>query len=202
MDRRDLRSIGRSAQEELRRRALWLIEHDGMNRGEVARAVGVHRQTVTIWVRRHREAGEDGVLDGRRISPRRCKGLLSDEQCRQVRGWIADRSAEQLELPFALWTARAVLALIEQRFGIRLGLRARPQSGRLSQQRSQAAAPAETAATPEQRARRHRPPGPAPRRAPARTGQELLHAQTRPQYRLICRVHRWNICYGKRAAQI
>ena len=38
--------------------------------------VGVQRQTVNIWLQRYRAQGEDGVLDGRRVSPRRGKGLL------------------------------------------------------------------------------------------------------------------------------
>ena len=100
----------------------FLVEHDGLSQVEAARLVGVQRQAVNIWVRRYRAAGEDGLLDGRRVSPRRGKGLLSDAQCRQVRDWITDRTPDQLKLPFALWTARAVLELIEQRFGIRLGL--------------------------------------------------------------------------------
>ena len=122
MERQDFRSIGRSAQEELRRRALWLIEQEGKSQGEVARIVGVHRQTVNGWVQRYRAHGDDGVLDGRRVSPRRGKGLLDEAQCRQVRGWIADKMPDQLKLPFALWTARAVMELIERRFDIRLGL--------------------------------------------------------------------------------
>ncbi len=43
MDARDFRGIGRPAQEELRRRALFLIEHEGMSQAAAARAVGVHR---------------------------------------------------------------------------------------------------------------------------------------------------------------
>jgi transposase len=122
MEEEDFRSIGRVAQEALQRRALWLVEQQGLSQGEVARLIGVQRQTVNLWVKRQRELGEDGVLDGRRVSPRRGKGLLTAAQCRQVRGWIADKSPDQLKLPFALWTARAVLELIEQQFGIQLGL--------------------------------------------------------------------------------
>src|SRR5690349_6431470 len=39
MDARDFRGIGRPAQEELRRRALFLIEHEGMTQAQAARAV-------------------------------------------------------------------------------------------------------------------------------------------------------------------
>lgn len=122
MQARDFRGIGRAAQEALRRRALCLIEQAGMSQAEAARAVGVQRQTVNIWHQRYRAQGDDGVLDGRRISPRRGKGRLSPGEARQVQRWIAERTPDQLKLPFALWTSRAVRELIERRFDKRLGL--------------------------------------------------------------------------------
>src|SRR4051794_15471053 len=126
MDARDFRGIGRPAQEELRRRALFLIEHEGMTQAQAARAVGVHRQTVNVWQRRYRERGEDGLLDGRRVSPRRGRGRLTGEEARQVRGWIAEGTPDRLGLPFALWTSRAVRELVERRLGKRLGLSTAP----------------------------------------------------------------------------
>ena len=48
MDARDFRGLGRPAQEALRRRALFLIEREGMTQGQAALAVGVHRQTETF----------------------------------------------------------------------------------------------------------------------------------------------------------
>lgn len=122
MDARDFRSIGRAAQEELRRRALVLILQQRLSQAEAARVVGVQRQTVNIWLQRYRAQGEDGVLDGRRVSPRRGKGLLAADEAAKVQGWIRDRAPEQLKLPFALWTSRAVRDLIAARFGKTLGL--------------------------------------------------------------------------------
>ena len=122
MEARDFRGIGRPAQEALRRRALCLIEQQGMSQAEAALAVGVHRQTVNIWLKRYRAQGEDGVLDGRRVSPRRGKGLLTADEAGKVRGWIRDKTPDQLKLPFALWTSRAVRDLIALRFAKRLGL--------------------------------------------------------------------------------
>jgi len=124
MEARDFRGLGRPAQEALRRRALCLIEHEGMTQAEAALAVGVHRQTVNIWRQRYRERGEDGLLDGRRVSPRRGQGRLTGDEARQVRDRIAEGTPDRLELPFALWTSRAVRELIERRFGKRLGLTA------------------------------------------------------------------------------
>ena len=124
MQARDFRSIGRAAQEELRRRALVLIERQGLSQGQAAQLVGVHRQTVNTWVKRHREQGGDGLLDGRRVSPRRGKGALSAEEARQVRAWIVEQPPDQLGLPFALWTSRAVRELVARRLAKRLGLTA------------------------------------------------------------------------------
>jgi transposase len=124
MQARDFRSIGRAAQEELRRRALFLIDQEGLSQGQAAQMVGVHRQTVNTWLKRYRQQGESGVLDGRRVSPRRGKGALSAEEAGQVRAWIVEQTPDQLGLPFALWTSRAVRELIERRLAKRLGLTA------------------------------------------------------------------------------
>jgi hypothetical protein len=62
------------------------------------------------------------VLDGRRVSPRRGKGLLTADEAGKIRGWIADKTPDQLKLPFALWSSRAVRDLIALRCGKQLGL--------------------------------------------------------------------------------
>jgi transposase len=122
MDARDFRSIGRAAQEELRRRALYLVEQAGMTQVAAAQAVGVQRQTVNIWLQRYRAKGEAGLLDGRRVSPRRGNGHLTSDEAQQVRGWLIERTPDQLELSFGLWTSRAVRELIKRRLAKRLGL--------------------------------------------------------------------------------
>ena len=122
METQDFRSIGRAAQEALRRRAIVLIEREGMTQAAAAKAVGVQRQTVNLWRKRYREQGDAGVLDGRRTSPRKGKGALNADASRRVRAWIADKTPDQLKLPFALWTSRAVRDLITLRLGRRLGL--------------------------------------------------------------------------------
>ena len=82
---------------------------------EAANAVGVQRQTVNSWLKRYREQGEAGLLDGRRVSGRKGKGALTAEEARRIRGWIADQTPDQLRLLFALWTSRAVREVIERR---------------------------------------------------------------------------------------
>ena len=82
MDAVDFRSIGRAAQEALRGRAIVLVERNGMSQAEAARAVGVQRQTVNIWLKRYRQQGEAGLLDGRRVSGRKGQGALTADQAR------------------------------------------------------------------------------------------------------------------------
>jgi transposase len=79
---------------------------------------------VNTWGKRSREQGEKGVLDGRRGLPRRGKGALSAAEADQIRQGIAERTPDQLELPFALWTSRAVREPIDRRLAKRLGLTA------------------------------------------------------------------------------
>ncbi len=122
MDARDFRSIGPAAQEAFRRRAIVLVERRGMSQAEAARAVGVQRQTVNIWLKRYRAQGEAGLLDGRRVSGRKGQGALTAEEARQARRWIADKTPDQLKLPFALWTSRAARELDRASLRKRLGL--------------------------------------------------------------------------------
>ena len=125
MEARDFRGIGRAAQEALRRRALFLIEERGLSQAQAAEAVGVQRQTVNIWLQRYRAQGEAGVLDGRRVSPRRGKGLLTADEADKVQGWIRDKTPGPAE---------AALCLVDQPGGARpdpaqAGQAARPVDG-------------------------------------------------------------------------
>lgn len=122
MKLKDFRSIGRDAQEALRERAVYLVVKEGKSQREAATVAGVSRQIVNQWVKRHRQSGTSGLLDGRRISPRKGCGSLTAGESRRIQGWIKDRCPNQLRLPFALWTAQAVRELIRRRLDKELGL--------------------------------------------------------------------------------
>jgi transposase len=89
---------------------------------ETASLAGVHRQVVNWWIGRHRDKGAAGLRDGRRISSRKGSGILTAVEARRVQGWITNKCPDQLQLPFALWTAQAVRELIHKKFGKTLGL--------------------------------------------------------------------------------
>lgn len=122
MKPRDFRSLGRDAQEALRSRAVYLVQGLGMSQGEAATAVGASRQIVNQWLRRYASAGDEALLDGRRVSPRKGRGLLTQVEASRVQGWITDKCPGQLKLPYALWTSGVVRELIRRRLGKELGL--------------------------------------------------------------------------------
>lgn len=122
MERVDFRSLGRDAQEALRSRAVYLVRSLGKSQGEAAEVVGASRQIVNRWLQRYAAAGEQALRDGRRVSARKGRGLLTRAEAKRVQGWITDRCPEQLKLPYALWTAGVVRELIRRRLGKELGL--------------------------------------------------------------------------------
>lgn len=121
MEKQDFRSIGRDAQEALRARAVYLVETQGKTQAEAGEAVGASRQTVNLWLKRHAKAGEAALQDGRRVSARKGKGLLTATEAQQIKAWVTDKCPEQLKLPFALWTTGVVRELIRRRLGKTLG---------------------------------------------------------------------------------
>ena len=122
MEKKDFRGLGREPQEALRVRAVYLVRTLGKTQAEAAEAVGVHRQTVNQWLKRHAMAGEAALLDGRRVSPRKGKGALSAAEARRLQDWLRDKCPVQLKLPYILWTAGVVQELIRRRLGKNLAL--------------------------------------------------------------------------------
>jgi transposase len=118
----DGRKLSKQLQVEARRRAMLLLKKN-WHESAIAEAVGVHERTVRQWKQHQRDHGTEALLRderGRRTGEGRA---LSAEQEKQVRKLITDKLPEQLKLPFALWTRRAVAELLEQRFGIKMPVR-------------------------------------------------------------------------------
>src|SRR5664279_579710 len=116
---RDARRLPQAAQEELRRRAVRLVEQ-GESQVRVAELFGVARQAVGRWVKAHREGGEDALAAGKRGRRHGQKTLLSLAQQAQISRAIAEKNPDQLRLPGFLWTRALVCELIERRYGIRV----------------------------------------------------------------------------------
>ena len=118
----DGRRMSKSQQMEARRRAMVLVGRKWRIK-DVAEAVGVHERTVLQWKQHQREHGRASLLrDERGRRHGECR-TLSAAQERQVQKLIAEKLPDQLKLPFALWTRKAVAQLIAERFGLTLPVR-------------------------------------------------------------------------------
>jgi len=116
---RDARSLPQAAQEELRRRAVALVEQ-GRSQVEVAGLLSVSANAVGNWVRAHRRGG-DRALAAKRRGRRGGHTKLSDAQQQKIAALIVGNNPDQLKLPGFLWTRALVRDLIFQRFQLQLG---------------------------------------------------------------------------------
>lgn len=120
--KQDARRMSKEQQIEARRRAMILADKDWHDR-DVAEAVGVNQRTVRQWRQHRREHGARSLLRDERGRAIGAGRTLNAAQEKEVRKLIADKLPDQFQLPFALWTRKAVAQLLETRFGLKLPVR-------------------------------------------------------------------------------
>lgn len=118
----DGRKLSKEQQVEARRRATLLVKK-GWSERDIAEAVGVHPRTVQQWKQHEREHGTRALLCDERGRKPGEKRLMSAAQEKEVQKLITDKLPEQLKLPFALWTRKAVAQLLAKRFSLKLPVR-------------------------------------------------------------------------------
>lgn len=103
-----------SALERRRMKAAKLLDQD-VNQSEVARRVGVHRQSVVRWAKQKQEGGSPALKKAGRVG--RKPRLSEDDRKRIVEG--LQRGPEALGYDTGLWTSQRVADLIEQECRVR-----------------------------------------------------------------------------------
>ncbi len=121
MGKNDYRKITDTVRAPLRKQAMRMV-NNGIKKKEVASIFGVHVNTITNWVKKHHAEGNKGLNGLKRGVKREDKKLLSDQQEQQVQRMICDTMPDQLKLPYALWTRKAVKELIERELGVILAI--------------------------------------------------------------------------------
>ena len=108
--------------EVLRERG-FAMRREGFRVVEIAQALGVVRGTVYKWFRNAAASTEEqATAGGQRGRPKGMGSKLTPAQESQIRKMIIDKNPKQLKFDFALWTRRAVRALIKREFQIDLSL--------------------------------------------------------------------------------
>jgi transposase len=100
--------------ERRRMQAAKLLE-DGFTEAEVARKVGVHRQSVNRWAKQLNNGGRSALRRAARTG--RPPQMSAEDLCRIEQG--LKRGPEVLGYGTSLWTAWRVVDLIERECGVR-----------------------------------------------------------------------------------
>lgn len=122
MNRTDSRSLSDDALIE-RRRQVVRCRLSGLGLKDSAAQCSMSRHAANRAWQLYKKKGWK-ALDARRTGrPRGSGQLLTDEQQRETQRLISDRMPDQLKLPFALWSRKAVRQLIKERYGVELAER-------------------------------------------------------------------------------
>jgi transposase len=121
IENRDARTLHPQAQEELRRRAIKML-NQGRTQQAVANDLDVTRQAVGKWWKRYRDGGWSSVKKQKRGRRKGDNRFLSPEQESEIQKLICDKTPDQLKLKYALWSRDAVRQLIKDRYGIEYAL--------------------------------------------------------------------------------
>lgn len=121
MEKTDFRSVDSNTRNTIRKRAIRLIE-SGTQKKKVAEIFGVNQNTITNWVKKHKANGIKGLKDKVRGVKSEDKKLLNNQQEKLIQKMITDVMPDQLKLPYALWTRKAVKELVERELGVVLAI--------------------------------------------------------------------------------
>lgn len=117
MEKTDFRTLSNSEKYQIRKRGIDLRK-SGKTQKFIAEIFGVREGTVSDWVKAYKAEGLKGLKDKKRGVSSEDKKLISRLQEKQIQSMIIDVMPDQLKLPYALWTRKAVKELVEREFGI------------------------------------------------------------------------------------
>ena len=120
--KRDGRTFDHQTLEQIRLMAVARVR-EGEPAAEVIAAYGFNRTTIYKWLRAALQPGV-GIKALRSTKATGRPRSLTPAQERQVYRWINGRDPRQYGLDFGLWTRTVVVELIDQKFGVRLGVTA------------------------------------------------------------------------------
>ena len=116
MKHTDARFLTPVAQRALRHSAIELYL-TGKTPTEVSTVLGVSRQAIYMWIKRHSESGKQGLKINNRGRPKGSE-LLNWQKAHVVK-IIKNYCPDELSMPFYLWTRESVSSLIFNRFEIK-----------------------------------------------------------------------------------
>jgi transposase len=114
----DARKLTPDGRNQLRQLVVRLRQQSGMPTEDLAMVAGAHVSTVKGWLAMAKREGVGSLTEkprGRRVGA--CRKLTMAQEV-WLREQVIGHTPQQLTLPFALWTRRAIRDLIQARFGV------------------------------------------------------------------------------------
>ena len=118
----DPRSLSPESLELLRSLVVRAVIDLDMSQVDAATYYGVSPHTISEWVTRYREQGEEALEVKAQGRPKGAGRALSPDQEHEIRRLVVDSTPQQQQIASATWTRQAVTELIASRLGIELTL--------------------------------------------------------------------------------
>ena len=122
MEKKDLRKAKKPEKEAMRFLAITMY-HKNITQKEISLILGVRANTVSDWVKLYKQFGNKGLKEVKRGRKKGYGKLLSSTQELEVQKMIIDKMPDQLKLPYALWTRKAIRDLIKRTYNINIAIR-------------------------------------------------------------------------------
>lgn len=122
MKLREGRKLNNEELLERRKQAIMLYKKGELH-VEIARLLGVHRNTVNSWIKCWKNEGAKALNPKRRGISVGTGRKLTREQESYISKQITDKFPDQLKLNFVLWTREAVAQFINDKYKIKLPVR-------------------------------------------------------------------------------
>lgn len=122
LDLPDPRSLSPQSLALLRSLVVRAVVDLGLSQVDASRYYGVSPHTISEWVTRYREQGEDALEVKPQGRPQGAGRALSPDQEHEIRTLVVDSTPTEQQIASATWTRQAVAELIASRLGLELTL--------------------------------------------------------------------------------
>jgi transposase len=122
MEKIDARTLNQDAQYQIRRQVVKLRKR-GMKYKDIGEVVGITPTYACKIFKRYERDGAAAIDKGQRGRRPGEQLTLKEEQAAAIQKMIIDKTPDQLQMPFALWTRQAVQQLIKHQYKITMPIR-------------------------------------------------------------------------------
>lgn len=122
MEKIDARKLSTEAQQEIRYQVVRL-KKQGRKRLEISEITGINPSTISAWWKLYKKDGKRALKIKKRGPEVGTTRTLNPDQEKELQRSIYDKCPDQMKLPFALWTRKAVQQLIKQLWSIKMPIR-------------------------------------------------------------------------------